>query len=75
MSSSRPGGRQRKLLLAVVAVSSGMTASCHASGIGLFDSGWNRMFDAARQDAGHAASDATADAPSDASNATDVDAH
>lgn len=72
MSSSRGGGRQRKLLLAVVAVSSGMTASCHASGIGLFDSGWHQMLDAAARDAGHDATDshdATADASSDTTDA------
>jgi hypothetical protein len=72
------GRRERKLLLAVVAVSSGLTISCSARGIGLYDSGWNSMFDAAARDAAQDANDshdATADAPSDASDATDASAH
>jgi len=50
------------MLLVAVAVSSGLTVSCSPRAIGVFDSGWNQMFDAAAQDAGPAAPDAGADA-------------
>lgn len=65
------------MLLAVVAVSSGLTISCGARGIGLYDSGWAEMFDAAAQDAGHDAADshdAATDASSDGGDATDASA-
>ncbi len=70
--------RERKLLLAVVAVSSGLTISCGARGIGLYDSGWAEMFDAAAQDAGPDAAephDAAADTSNDAGDTANVDAH
>lgn len=66
--------RDRKLLLAVVAVSSGMTISCGARGIGLYDSGWAEMFDAAARDAGHDAADPQ-DAAGAASDGSDASAH
>ena len=64
------------MLLAVVAVASGVTISCSSSGIGLYDAGWNEVFDAAAKKDAADASDATVDdAPSDATDdATDATA-
>jgi hypothetical protein len=78
MNGSPRVRRPRKMLLAVVAVSSGLTISCNARGIGLYDAGWREMFDAAAQDAGQDAADphdGAADASSDASDTTDASAH
>ena len=68
-------GRKRKMLLAVVAVASGVTISCDSGGIGLYDPGWDAAFNdaAAKKDAANDASDATVedastDAPDDASD-------
>ena len=67
------------MLLAVVAVASGVTISCGSGGIGLYDPGWDAAFlDAAsKKDAAPDASDATvddasSDATDDASDATDA---
>ena len=73
MQRSPRVGRQRKMLLAVVAVASGVTISCGSEGIGLYDAGWNEVFDAAAKkdaagDASDAESDASVDSAVDASN-------
>ena len=65
MLPSKRIARERKLLLAVVAVASGVTISCsEPGGIGLYNPGWDAAFeDAANKDA---ANDAPNDAPIDA---------
>jgi hypothetical protein len=56
------------MLLAVVAVASGVTITCSCGGIGLYNPGWDAAFEDAAKDAATEASDA-AQAKGDASDA------
>ncbi len=65
--------RGRKLLLAVVAVASGVTISCSVEAIGSFDSGWDAVFEAAAADAANdASSDSAIDTSDDAGDVMDA---
>jgi hypothetical protein len=54
------------MLLAVVAVASGVTISCGSSAIGVYDAGWGEAFDAAANDASGDADAAATDSSVDA---------
>lgn len=73
MLPSKRGARERKLLLAVVAVASGVTICCsEPGGIGVYNPGWDAAFQDAAKDAqkplADAASDASGDAAADVSD-------
>ncbi len=73
MQRSQRVVRKRNMLLAVVAVASGVTISCGCGGIGLYDPGWDAAFDAAAKDASRdadAANDGSSDSAFDAGDAT-----
>jgi hypothetical protein len=78
MGRSQHFARERKLLLAVVAVASGVTISCSdPGGIGVYNPGWDAAFEDAAKDAqkpfDDAATDASSDSPAEANaDATDA---
>ena len=66
MLPSKRVARERKLLLAVVAVASGVTIACsEPGGIGVYNPGWDAAFQDAAKDAQKPVSDAATDASSD----------
>ena len=76
MGQSQHVGRQRKLLLAVVAVASGVTISCSdPGGIGLYPNpGWDAAFEDAAKDAQNPFPDAATDGSSDSAAEASADA-
>ena len=76
MLPSRRVARERKLLLAVVAVASGVTISCsEPGGIGVYPNpAWDAAFEDAAKDASPGFGDAANDAANDAPDDSPVDA-
>lgn len=76
MLASKRAVRERKFLLAVVAVASGVTISCDdGGGIGVYNPGWDAAFEeAAAKDAQKPFADASTDAPEDVTEEAGDDA-
>lgn len=77
MQRSQRVGRERKLLLAVVAVASGVTICCSdPGGIGVYNPGWDAAFEeaATKTDASNPFPDAASDASNDSAAEANDDA-